>query len=58
MVSLGRRSAFLRVAYLLLELTLRQRKAEGSHQLLPLSQLEVADSTGLTSVYVNQLLVP
>jgi len=55
MVSLGRRSAFLRVAYLLLELTLRQRKAEGSHQLLPLSQLEVADSTGLTSVYVNRL---
>lgn len=56
MVSLGRRSAFLRVAYLLLELTLRQRKSEGSHRLLPLSQLEVADSTGLTSVYVNRLL--
>jgi CRP-like cAMP-binding protein len=55
MVSLGRRSAFLRVAYLLLELTLRQRKADGSHHLLPLSQLEVADSTGLTSVYVNRL---
>jgi CRP-like cAMP-binding protein len=55
MVSLGRRSAFLRVAYLLLELTLRQRKTESNHQLLPLSQLEVADSTGLTSVYVNRL---
>jgi CRP-like cAMP-binding protein len=54
-VSLGRRNAVSRVVHLLLELTLRGRIASGSDDPLPLTQLEVADSTGLTATYVNRI---
>ena len=53
-VGLGRRSAPVRVAHLLLELTHRCRNGAGD-ELLPLTQLEVADSTGLTETYVNRI---
>jgi CRP-like cAMP-binding protein len=55
-VSLGRRSAFVRIVHLLLELTLRSRQLSGADWPLPLTQLEVADSTGLTVSYVNRIL--
>ena len=53
-VGLGRRSAPVRVAHLLLELTYRCRNGAGDEP-LPLTQLEVADSTGLTATYVNRI---
>jgi CRP-like cAMP-binding protein len=54
-VGLGRRSAPVRVAHLLLELTYRCRSGSGLDEPLPLTQLEVADSTGLTATYVNRI---
>jgi CRP-like cAMP-binding protein len=54
-VGLGRRTAPVRVAHLLLELTCRSRIGSGCNEPLPLTQLEVADSTGLTATYVNRI---
>jgi CRP-like cAMP-binding protein len=54
-VGLGRRSAHVRVVHLLLELTYRRRWVCGFDEPLPLTQLEVADSTGLTETYVNRI---
>lgn len=54
-VGLGRRSAAVRVAHLLLELTYRARNRAGRDEPLPLTQLEIADSTGLTATYVNRI---
>ena len=55
-VSLGRRTAFCRVAHLLLELGLRAGLTCGETMApLPLTQLEIADSTGLTAPYVNRI---
>ena len=55
-VSLGRRTAFCRVAHLLLELGLRAGLHKGETMApLPLTQLEIADSTGLTGPYVNRI---
>jgi CRP-like cAMP-binding protein len=58
-VALGRRSARGRVAYLLCELVWRQRAvglAEDDAIRLPLTQVELADTLGLTSVHVNRTL--
>jgi CRP-like cAMP-binding protein len=58
-VALGRRSALGRVAYLLCELVWRQRAvglAEDHAIRLPLAQVELADTLGLTSVHVNRIL--
>lgn len=58
-VSLGRRSAFDRIAHLLLELDARYRKIYPDHSgkvALPLTQLDIADSTALTGPYVNRIL--
>jgi CRP-like cAMP-binding protein len=58
-VALGRRSARGRVAYLLCELVWRQRAvelAEGHAIRLPLTQVELADTLGQTSVHVNRIL--
>jgi CRP-like cAMP-binding protein len=58
-VALGRRSARGRVAYLLCELMWRQRAvglAEDDAIQLPLTQVELADTLGLTSVHVNRIL--
>jgi CRP-like cAMP-binding protein len=43
------------VVHLLLELTYRRRWVCGFDEPLPLTQLEVADSTGLTETYVNRI---
>jgi CRP-like cAMP-binding protein len=58
-VALGRRSARGRVAYLLCELVWRQKAvglAEDHAIRLPLTQLELADALGLTSVHINRIL--
>jgi CRP-like cAMP-binding protein len=58
-VALGRRSARGRVAYLLCELLWRQKAvglAEDHAIRLPLTQAELADALGLTSVHVNRIL--
>ncbi len=58
-VALGRRSAGGRVAYLLCELVWRQTAvglAEDHAIRLPLTQVELADTLGLTSVHLNRIL--
>ncbi|HVV65944.1 MAG TPA: Crp/Fnr family transcriptional regulator [Rhizomicrobium sp.] len=58
-VNLGRRPAYQRVAHLLLELDRRLRMAgaiAGPCVPFPLTQQDIADSTGLTSPYVNRIL--
>jgi CRP-like cAMP-binding protein len=58
-VALGRRDAHGRVAYLLCELVARQRAVglnEDHAITLPLTQPELADTLGLTSVHVNRVL--
>jgi len=58
-VALGRRSARGRVAYLLCELVWRHRAvglAEDHAIRLPLTQVELADTLGLTSVHLNRIL--
>ena len=58
-VALGRRSARGRVAYLLCELVWRQRAvglAEDHAIRLLLTQVELADALGLTSVHMNRIL--
>ena len=58
-VSLGRRDARGRVAYLLCELLWRYAAvglAEGDVFGLPLTQSEIADTLGLTPVHVNRVL--
>jgi CRP-like cAMP-binding protein len=58
-LALGRRSARGRAAYLLCELVWRQRAvglAEDHALRLPLTQVELADTLGLTAVHVNRIL--
>jgi CRP-like cAMP-binding protein len=58
-VAIGRRSARGRLAYLLCELVWRQRAigmAEDHAIRLPLTQTDLADTLGLTSVHVNRVL--
>jgi CRP-like cAMP-binding protein len=58
-VTLGRRNARGRVAYLLCELVWRQRAigtGEDHAIRLPLTQLDIADTLGLTAVHVNRVL--
>jgi CRP-like cAMP-binding protein len=58
-VALGRRNASGRVAYLLCELVWRQRAVglNADHAIrLPLTQVELADTLGLTSVHINRIL--
>lgn len=59
LVNVGRRSAEERVAHLLCELLLRLaavgRTSEDGYD-LPLTQVDLADMTGLTSVHVNRTL--
>ena len=58
-VSIGRRTALSRIAHLLCELYVRLEvvglAGEGRFQ-LPLTQADIADVTGLTSVHVNRML--
>jgi CRP-like cAMP-binding protein len=58
-VSVGRRSALSRIAHLLCELYVRLKivgLADEDGYALPLTQADVADATGLTSVHVNRML--
>ncbi|HEY0413359.1 MAG TPA: Crp/Fnr family transcriptional regulator [Allosphingosinicella sp.] len=58
-LSIGRRSALARIAHLLCELFVRTRivgLAEEEGYPLPLTQADLADATGLTSVHVNRML--
>jgi CRP-like cAMP-binding protein len=59
MVSLGRRSAFSRIAHIFCELQVRLTAAgsaeHGTYE-LPLTQGDLAEMLGLTSVHVNRML--
>lgn len=57
--NIGRRNARARIAHLLCELSLRLKVAglgEETNYELPLTQEQLADSTGLTSVHVNRTI--
>ena len=60
MASIGRHSARVRVAHLILELFLRFRAQWPGHDInemyLPLTQEHIGDATGLTGVHVNRVL--
>ena len=58
-LSIGRRPALGRIAHLMCELFVRLDVVgliEGSSFRLPITQLDLADATGLTSVHVNRML--
>lgn len=58
-LSIGRRSALARIAHILCELLVRFRLvglADETGYALPLTQADLADVTGLTSVHVNRML--
>ncbi len=57
--NVGRREARARIAYLLCELVMRSHPGGGSDGCsitLPMSQVEIADATGITTVHVNRTL--
>ena len=57
--NVGRRDSRTRLAHLLCELATRQKAAglsEGDDYQLPLTQEQLADATGLTSVHINRVL--
>lgn len=59
LVSVGRRSAEARIAHLICELHVRLSRLgllTGGNFALPLTQQEIADVVGLTSVHVNRML--
>lgn len=58
-VNVGRRDSRARVAHLLCELSLRMQAAgltSGHRYVLPMTQEQLADAVGLTSVHVNRVL--
>jgi CRP-like cAMP-binding protein len=58
-LNIGQRSAYQRLAHLLIELYLRLKvvgRASNGHCDFPLTQNDLADATGLTSVHVNRTL--
>lgn len=58
-LSVGRRSAIARIAHLFCELFVRLEIADLADEdsyALPLTQADLADATGLTSVHVNRML--
>jgi CRP-like cAMP-binding protein len=59
MVGMGRRSAYEQVAHLFCELYLKLQAvglAEGYRCSMPITQVDLADALGLTSVHVNRVL--
>jgi CRP-like cAMP-binding protein len=59
LMNVGRRSAVERLAHLFCELLLRLKVvglADGTGYKLPLTQVDFADTTGITSVHVNRSL--
>ncbi len=58
-LNVGRRDARTRIAHMLCEFGARALAtgvARGEHFLLPLTQEQIADATGLTAVHVNRML--
>jgi len=58
-VSIGARSAAVRLAHLFCEMFVRLERigmTEGLRFALPLTQIDVADATGLTAVHANRML--
>lgn len=58
-LSMGRRPALARIGHLLCELCMRLEVvglAKGRSFAFPLTQLDLADATGLTSIHVNRML--
>jgi CRP-like cAMP-binding protein len=59
MVNVGRREAFEAVGHLICELYVRMKNiglVDGHHFEVPLTQEEIGDALGLTSVHVNRVL--
>jgi CRP-like cAMP-binding protein len=59
-LNVGRRDAFTAIAHLLCEFAMRAELAEvgqATHYELPLTQEQLADAVGLTSVHVNRTLM-
>lgn len=59
LISIGRRSAFVRIAHLLLELGHRARTngtGDENSFFCPLTQTELADALGLTPIHINRML--
>jgi CRP-like cAMP-binding protein len=59
MIGMGRRSAYTRIAHLLCELLVRLRSvglANGHDIEMPITQAELGDSLGLSTVHVNRVL--
>ncbi len=59
LISIGRRSALVRIAHLLLELGHRARingTGDENHFFCPLTQSELADALGLTPIHINRML--
>jgi CRP-like cAMP-binding protein len=59
LVNIGRRAAAERIAHLLCELLLRLRAvglANGDSYALPITQIELGDTVGVSSVHVNRSL--
>jgi CRP-like cAMP-binding protein len=59
MIGIGRRSAKTRIAHLFCEMVLRLRAVgleEGNAVPLPITQAEVGDALGLSTVHVNRTL--
>ncbi|WP_166037256.1 Crp/Fnr family transcriptional regulator [Sphingosinicella sp. YJ22] len=59
MLSVGRRSAVARIAHLMCELYTRLslvNEVDGLSFALPITQIDIADVAGLTSVHVNRML--
>lgn len=59
MTGIGRRSAYTRIAHLLCEVMVRMAAvdlADGRGARLPLTQAEIGDSLGLSTVHVNRVL--
>lgn len=59
LLNVGQRNAYERIAHLLVEMFVRLRavgRTEGTSCELPLTQTDIAEATGLTSVHVNRTL--
>ncbi|MCJ2133008.1 Crp/Fnr family transcriptional regulator, partial [Methylobacterium sp. J-026] len=59
LIAMGRRPAFEHLAHLLCELYLKQEAVglAGDHRCpLPITQIDLADATGMTSVHINRVL--
>ena len=59
MIGIGRRSAYTRIAHLFCELVVRMRAvglADGNSVEIPMTQAELGDALGLSTVHVNRVL--